>query len=155
QNGGSAEKTFRQQGFGMSKTKAAATPTQAIIHAIEEGYKGKYPTGFGDEHTTPIIAANAGKAIGRIRKDDSVVFFNFRQDRARELSEALTGIDRDGKPFTHFPVDDLKLDYVSLTEYHKNFKFPVAFPKIKLKKILSEVLSDAGIKQLRIAETEK
>ena len=133
------------------------TPTQAIIQAIEEGYKGKYPSGFGDEHCTPYVAKDKnGKPFGRIEQDDSVIFFNFRQDRAREISEALTGVDREGKPFSHFPIKkDLNLDFVSMTEYHKNFDFPIAFPKIKLSKILSQILSDAGIKQLRIAETEK
>jgi len=124
-------------------------PTQAILEAVEEGYKGKYPSGFGDEHTTPLIAADSdGKPIGRIEQNDSVIFFNFRQDRAREISEALTGVDRDEKPFSHFPN-------VSMTEYHKNFDFPIAFPKIKIPKILSQILSEADIKQLRIAETEK
>ncbi len=132
------------------------TPTEVIIKAVEEGYKGKYISGFGDEHTTPLVAKDAnGQALGRIQENDSVIFFNFRQDRAREITEALTGVDRDGNPFQHFPVQQSKLDYVSMTEYHKDFDFPVAFPKIKLTKLLSEVLSDAGIQQLRIAETEK
>ncbi len=130
--------------------------SEAIIRAIEKGYQGTYRSGFGDEHTTPLIAQDAtGKPLGRITENDSVIFFNFRQDRARELTEALIATDRDGKPFSHFPVRKLNLDYISMTEYHKDFDFPVAFPKIKLTKILSEILSEAGIPQLRIAETEK
>ena len=130
--------------------------SEAIIRAIEKGYQSTYASGFGDEHTTPLIAQEAiGKPLGRIKENDSVIFFNFRQDRARELTEALIATDRDGKPFSHFPVRRLNLDYISMTEYHKDFDFPVAFPKIKLTKILSEILSEAGIPQLRIAETEK
>lgn len=128
----------------------------AILHAVEQGYKGNYPSGFGDEHTTPLILQDAnGKPLGRFQENDSVIFFNFRQDRAREITEALIAEDREGKPFSYFPVQKLNLDYVSMTEYHKNFDFPVAFPKIKLSRILSEVLSEEGISQLRIAETEK
>jgi len=88
----------------------------------------------------------------RIRSGDVVVFFNFRADRARQLSEAFLTEGRFGKfktgrrPRVHF---------VTLTEYDENYDCDVIFPPERLPKVLGEVVSGAGMKQLRIAETEK
>ncbi len=87
----------------------------------------------------------------RINDDDVVFFFNFRADRARQLSEAFLypnfdGFDREVKPKVH---------YVTMTEYDAKYPSPVAFAPEELHKILGEVVSEAGLKQLRIAETEK
>jgi 2,3-bisphosphoglycerate-independent phosphoglycerate mutase len=87
----------------------------------------------------------------RVRDGDSVLFFNFRADRARQLSQAFLlkdfdGFDREVWPQVHF---------VSLTQYDVRFPSPFLFPQQELRSILAEVVSAAGKSQLRIAETEK
>ena len=81
-----------------------------------------------------------------------MIFFNFRADRAREITRALAI-----EGFGDFDVSDRPAlaRYVCLTEYDETFSLPVAFPQESLVNILAEVLSGAGLKQLRIAETEK
>ena len=109
----------------------------------------QYSLGKTDEFMPPLIFADADEQ--RVRDDDSVLFFNFRADRARQLSQAFLlkdfdGFDRDVSPQVHF---------VSLTQYDVRFASPFIFPQQELRKILAEVVSAAGKKQLRIAETEK
>jgi 2,3-bisphosphoglycerate-independent phosphoglycerate mutase len=87
----------------------------------------------------------------RVRDGDVVIFFNFRSDRARELSEAFLdpafqGFERGVTPKVHF---------VTLTQYDEKFPCPVIFPPTKLDKVLGEIVAAAGKTQLRIAETEK
>jgi 2,3-bisphosphoglycerate-independent phosphoglycerate mutase len=79
------------------------------------------------------------------------IFFNFRADRARQLSHALT--DRDFKEFAR--PDDLTIDLISMTLHDETLNSKIAFPPVKLDNVLGEVLSRAGKRQLRIAETEK
>ena len=103
----------------------------------------------GDEFLQPIIFSHRNEQ--RIRDGDVIVFFNFRADRARQLSEAFlrpdfNGFDREVTP---------RVDYVTLTEYDKTYGCPVVFPPQSLSNILGEIVSRAGLKQLRIAETEK
>ena len=88
----------------------------------------------------------------RIGKDDVVIFYNYRGDRARQITRALT---EDG--FNEFDVvPDLNLHYVCFTQYDINFKnVKLAFDPISLKNVIGEVVSDNGLHQLRIAETEK
>jgi 2,3-bisphosphoglycerate-independent phosphoglycerate mutase len=102
-----------------------------------------------DEFMPPLIFSYANEQ--RVRDGDSVLFFNFRADRARQLSQAFLlkdfdGFDREVWPQVHF---------VSLTQYDVRFPSPFIFPQQELSKILAEVVSAAGGKQLRIAETEK
>ena len=109
----------------------------------------QYSLGKTDEFMPPLIFADADEQ--RVRDDDSVLFFNFRADRARQLSQAFLlkdfdGFDREVWPQVHF---------VSLTQYDVRFASPFIFPQQELHKILVEVVSAAGKKQLRIAETEK
>ena len=109
----------------------------------------QYSLGKTDEFMPPLIFADADEQ--RVRDGDSVLFFNFRADRARQLSQAFLlkdfdGFDREVWPQVHF---------VSLTQYDVRFPSPFIFPQQVLHKILAEVVSAAGKKQLRIAETEK
>src|SRR5213594_2894381 len=109
----------------------------------------QYSLGETDEFMPPLIFADADEQ--RVRDDDSVLFFNFRADRARQLSQAFLlkdfdGFDREVWPQVHF---------VSLTQYDVRFSSPFLFPQQELRSILAEVLSAAGKSQLRIAETEK
>ena len=103
----------------------------------------------GDEFLPPVIFSHANEQ--RIRDGDVVLWFNFRADRARQLSEAFldpafAGFDREVMPRVH---------YVTLTQYDKNYHVPVIFGPQTLDQILGKVVSDAGKTQLRIAETEK
>ncbi|AFM02293.1 phosphoglycerate mutase [Desulfitobacterium dehalogenans ATCC 51507] len=118
------------------------------LAAIEQSYDIRVT----DEFVAPtVIVDSEGKAVGTLQDGDSFIFFNFRSDRAREISYALvneefTGFER-GKP--------LNLHYVCMTEYDDTLKVPVAFPAQNLDNTLGEVLAKHKKKQLRIAETEK
>jgi 2,3-bisphosphoglycerate-independent phosphoglycerate mutase len=87
-----------------------------------------------------------------VRKDDSVVFWNFRPDRARELSRAF--VFPDFNDFDRGP-EPPAVHFVTMTEYDETFPSPVAFPHTEIKHTLAEILSGAGLKQLHVAETEK
>jgi 2,3-bisphosphoglycerate-independent phosphoglycerate mutase len=117
------------------------TPAEAITK--------RYAAGETDEFLKPLIPCHRNET--RFRDGDVVLFFNFRADRARQLSLALIdphfkGFDREIAP---------KIHYVTLTEYDRTYGVPVIFPPQSLGNILGEVVSRAGLKQLRIAETEK
>jgi len=86
-----------------------------------------------------------------VKDQDVVIFFNFRPDRARELAWALTQDNFSGFQRTIFP----KIDLVCMTSYDDNLTLPVAFPPEILRETLGEVVSERGLRQLRIAETEK
>jgi 2,3-bisphosphoglycerate-independent phosphoglycerate mutase len=108
----------------------------------------RYESGETDEFIKPFLVNK--NAV--IKDNDSVIFFNFRADRARELSNALND-----KDFDKFSVKERpQIGYfATMTLYDETFDFPVAFPPEKLKNILGEIISKKGLNQLRIAETEK
>ncbi len=114
--------------------------------------KNSYRNGINDEFVIPGVVDTENNGNGRIGDGDSVIFFNFRPDRARQLTRVF--ID---KEFKNFDRGDNPPDvfFTSMTLYDKNFDIPVAFPPQKIVNTLGEVLSDNGIRQLRIAETEK
>ena len=119
-------------------------PRASAIEAIERSYAA----GVHDEFVVPaVVAGNA-----TLNDGDGFIFFNFRSDRAREITRAIAldgfeGFERRCRP---------KLaGYVCLTEYDATFGLPIAFAATGLTNILGAVLADAGLKQLRIAETEK
>lgn len=114
-----------------------------------EGVKASYERGDNDEFVLPTVV---GGEESRIHDNDSVIFINYRPDRAREVSKALNFADFDG--FERKKV--LKnLCYVTMTSYNEDFTFPVAFPKEHLVNILGDVLEANGVHQFRTAETEK
>lgn len=122
--------------------------TDDAIGAIKKSYGQKVT----DEFMLPTVVTGASSPHGgRIKKGDVGIFFNFRADRARELSHALT--DPDFEEFSR--PDHLTIDLISMTLHDKKLRSEVAFPPVKLKNILGEVLSKNGKRQLRIAETEK
>lgn len=121
---------------------------QDPVKAIEETY-AQHVT---DEFVKPIIFTPKTKKTNRIQDGDVVIFFNFRPDRAREITQALTNSQFDGFPRNTFPKLGL---YVCLTEYDKTFKLPVAFPPIRPANTLAEILSRHHISQFHTAETEK
>ncbi len=99
-----------------------------------------------------VVVDKNGQPIARIEEKDSVVYFNFREDRARELTKAFTlpGFDKFDRP------KFLDINFVTLTEYERDLPVTgIAFPSEKVENSLGETLSNAGKKQLRIAETEK
>lgn len=117
-------------------------PEQLLVTSYQEG--------FTDEFVVPtnIVDADGNKRL--IKANDSVIFFNFREDRARELTEAFTD-----PSFQHFERPILPLIFVTLVEYQQGQHSLIAFPPATAKNTLGEVLSQKGKKQLRIAETEK
>jgi 2,3-bisphosphoglycerate-independent phosphoglycerate mutase len=108
-----------------------------------------YRQGKTDEFMPPLIFAHPNEQ--RVRNGDVVLFFNFRADRARQLSQAFLFKDFDGFDREVWP----QVKFASLTEYDVRFSSPFIFPPADLKNILGEVVSRAGKSQLRIAETEK
>ncbi|MEW6327098.1 MAG: 2,3-bisphosphoglycerate-independent phosphoglycerate mutase [Thermodesulfobacteriota bacterium] len=128
--------------------RGEGTMAQDPVEAVSEAY-GRGET---DEFIRPILMADAGNVLPRISDGDGVIFFNFRADRAREITRAFTQ-----EAFSAFDVQARpKLaGYVTMTEYDAHFQLPVAFPPQHLFHILGEEISRHGLKQLRIAETEK
>lgn len=116
------------------------------VAAVEASYQ----EGKTDEFVEPTIIGNSG--YGGIKPADGVIFFNFRPDRARQLTRAFTDADFDGFERKNgcFP-----LHFASMTQYDETFNVPVAFPPKQIVNTLGEVVSQAGYTQLRIAETEK
>ena len=121
--------------------------TENPLEAIKESYaKEVY-----DEQFVPTVVTDGGKPVTTVKKGDAFIYFNFRADRARQLTKALVmptfeGFDRDY-------IDDLLV--VTMMEYEKGLPVEVAFPPEVITKGLSEVISNTGLKQLHIAETEK
>lgn len=112
-----------------------------------------YGRGENDEFIKPIVIVDDGEQPQAMIGDgDSVIFFNFRADRARQLTHAFTDND-----FDHFAAGKRPLlaDFATCTQYEKDFDLPVLFPPHSLNRILGEEVSAHGLRQLRIAETEK
>jgi len=109
-----------------------------------------YARGETDEFIQPTVVTS--DPASRIGAADGVIFFNFRPDRARELSAALTQAD-----FTSFERGGTPppVDFAGMTEYDSQLGLAVAFPKEEPRHVLAEVISEAGLTQLHIAETEK
>lgn len=128
-------------------TEGVGETTEDFLVAMEQSYARNVT----DEFLEPIVIEKKGKPISLIQDGDAVVFFNFREDRARELTKAFVLPNFDGF------VRPKKLDlyFVTLMEYEKGLPVHIAFPPIEIHNSLGEVLSKAGLYQLRIAETEK
>src|SRR3989344_8018487 len=110
-----------------------------------------YTKDITDEYIEPANVVENGKPLGLIADKDSVIFFNFREDRARELTKAfaLPGFEKFSRP------KQLDLTFVTLTEYEKDLPVSIAFPPEAVTHSLGELLSKKNKKQFRIAETEK
>ena len=110
-----------------------------------------YEAGTTDEFIEPVVIVRDGRPVGSISPGDSVICFNFRADRVREILRALVlpGFDR-------FPVPGpIPLTTACMTEYDETFGLPVAFPPQMMQDILAQAIAAAGLRNLRIAETEK
>ena len=120
----------------------------SAVQAIEASYQKE----VFDEFIEPTVICNNNEPVATISKNDSVIFFNFRPDRARQLTRTL--VDHDFKEFK--TEKDLNLYYVCMTPYDETMpNVDIAFKKQDLKNTFGEYISKFGLKQLRIAETEK
>lgn len=119
---------------------------------LAEAMGANYAAGTTDEFIEPIVLPENGDlAGGRIKADDVIIFFNFRTDRGRQLTQALSQMAFPGQN-----MEPLSLYYVTLTNYDESFKgVKVVYDKENIQETLGEVLAAAGKKQIRIAETEK
>ena len=137
------EKAWQAMVAGQGVT--ASDPLQAVQDAY-----GRAET---DEFIKPtVLIDDKGIPVGTIEDGDAVIFFNFRADRVRELCHAFgdsnfSGFDAGNRPEL--------LELVTMTEYEADFTFPIVFPPLTLTHILGEEVSNGGLHQLRIAETEK
>lgn len=124
------------------------TPAVNIIDGMQESYNA----GVTDEFMKPIVIIDAkGEAIGKVKEGDVIVFFNFRNDRTKELTIALTQKDMPENGMKTIP-----LYYCTMTPYDATFKgLHIIYDKDNAKDTIGEVLAAAGKRQLRIAETEK
>jgi 2,3-bisphosphoglycerate-independent phosphoglycerate mutase len=122
---------------------------EIVADAPDDAVRQRYQQGETDEFLKPLIFSHPNQQ--RIRDNDVVFFFNFRADRARQLSRAFLFVDFDGFDRRVQP----KVLFVTMTLYDKTFNCPVAFQPQTLENILGKIVSEAGQKQLRIAETEK
>lgn len=136
-------KAYRALVFGEAE-QVAESAEQAMIDA--------YSRGENDEFVVPTRIMNPSRgAIDPIQTGDEILFFNFRPDRARQLSHALVD-----DTFDFFPrKEDLSVRLTTLTRYETNLNADVAFPPKEITGTLGEIVSNAGMTQLRIAETEK
>jgi 2,3-bisphosphoglycerate-independent phosphoglycerate mutase len=129
-------------------TKGQGKPTQDILQSIQNSYDD----GVTDEFIKPIVCVDdKGNPIATIKEGDAVICFNFRTDRCREITTVLTQEDK-----SEFEMNTLDLHYTTMTMYDKNFKnVNVIFEKDNLNNTLGQVIAENGLKQIRIAETEK
>lgn len=112
-----------------------------------------YAAGQGDEFIPPIVHVDSqGVPVATLGDGDAVIFFNFRADRARQLTYALTQED-----FSKFPreMTPRLSAFTCMSEYDQKLTLPVAFPRVRLTNTFGEILAQHGLKQLRLAETEK
>ncbi len=117
-----------------------------------QGLEEAYARGETDEFVQPTAIVAPGHTVAHLEDGDVVVFMNFRADRAREITQAINDAAFSG--FERGAVRKLA-GYVTLTEYHQDFNYPVAFAPASTNHTLGQVLSERGLKQLRLAETEK
>jgi 2,3-bisphosphoglycerate-independent phosphoglycerate mutase len=123
------------------------TPSTHVLESIENSYL----EGVTDEFIKPIVLTENNKPIATISENDVIIFFNFRTDRGRQLTEVLTQTDH-----PEFEMNTIPLHFVTMTNYDDSFKgINVIFNKENVKQTLGELLEKNGKTQIRIAETEK
>ena len=128
--------------------KGIGTPAVNVVDAIEASYN----EGVTDEFIKPVVAVDGnGKPLATIQPGDVVVFFNYRNDRARELTVVLTQQD-----MPEHDMHTIPLHYCTMTPYDSSFKnMHILYDKDNVSNTLGEVMEKNGLSQLRIAETEK
>ena len=137
------EKAYRLYAQGKGRT------VRDPIAAVTDSYLREE----SDEFVRPIVVTDGNHApLTMVSEGDGVIFFNFRADRAREITRAFTVPDFDG---FHREVVPNLCGYVCMTRYDEKLTLPVAYPPVLLTGLLGEIISLKGLRQLRIAETEK
>lgn len=138
----------------VAEAYAALTSGQGeVVGDLAQALRSAYAAGETDEFIKPRLAAGRdGKPLALVQDGDAVFFFNFRADRAREITKAF--IEPDFAAFPRAKTPKLAC-YATMTEYESSFGVPVAFGPVAITGTLGQVYSDAGLKQLRLAETEK
>src|SRR5436305_14688427 len=122
----------------------ATDPVQAARRSYERGVTDEFVE-------LVVITREDGSPVATIKDGDSCIFYNFRADRARQITRALAVAG-----FDEFPVADRpKIDFVCFTLYDKTFELPIDFPQLQHKNILAEVFASLGVRNYRLAETEK
>lgn len=136
------EKAYRAAAEGKSDATC-----DDPVKVIQDSYDKK----VYDEEFVPVAITAKGQPVATVRENDAVIFFNFRADRAREITKAfvLPGFEKFQRAYIN------NLFYVCMTEYEKDLPVKIAFPPIIVKNSLAEIVADAGLKQFHIAETEK
>ncbi|MFY0591564.1 2,3-bisphosphoglycerate-independent phosphoglycerate mutase [Roseivirga sp.] len=123
------------------------TVSMDLLSSIQDSYD----SGVTDEFIKPIVHTSEGEPVGKMEEGDVVICFNFRTDRGRQITQALTQSD-----FPDFGMEKRSFHYVTMTNYDDSFQgVKVIFNKDNLNNTLGEVLTHANKKQIRIAETEK
>jgi 2,3-bisphosphoglycerate-independent phosphoglycerate mutase len=130
----------------MTRGVADVTATSAT-----QAMQDSYARSIFDEEFVPTVITKNGKPVATIQDHDACIFFNFRPDRGRELTKAfvLPSFDK----FARTPIADLW--FTTFTEYEKDLPVQIAYPPQIIDTCLARVISDAGLRQLHIAETEK
>ena len=114
--------------------------------------KISYERGVSDEFVEPVVITNEkDEPTATISEGDSVIFYNFRADRARQITNALAVPGFGGFSTPHRP----KIDFVCFTLYDKTFPLPIAFPQLQHTNILADVFANLGVRNFRLSETEK
>ena len=120
----------------------AESAEEAILNAYVRGDKTDY-------YVQPTVVVENEKLVATVQKNDSVIFYNFRSDRTRQLTSLLTGKK------CPFKIDKPRMHFVCFSDYDPEFKLPIAFPQIAVTHNIGYCISHADVRQLRIAETEK
>lgn len=136
-----------QSAFDLITLGKASYQATDAINALELAYT----RGENDEFVKATLIQQSAESPITLQDDDTVIFMNFRADRARQLTQAL--IDKNFTGFVRAKTP--RVNVITLTEYDATFQLPVAFPPQTLTHILGEHVSQLGLRQLRIAETEK
>ncbi len=130
-----------------------------LVHAEGErtidpvaAVKLSYERGLTDEFAEPIVVTReTNEPVATIADNDSVIFFNYRSDRARQITNALAV-----PGFAEFPTPQRPtIDYACFTQYDKTFPLPIAFSQLQHQNILADVFAGVGVRNYRLAETEK
>ncbi len=132
------------QGEGATSANAGETPPGDWFEKAAEYVESQYKAGITDEYITPT----AVDSTGAVKDGDSVIFFDFREDSMRQITEMFLNDPRQ-------KTEDRKLNIVTFTNYNDKYDLPVAFPPEDVKNPLGKVISDSGRTQLRIAESNK
>lgn len=136
------EKAYRALTLGEGRTARSAEEALEIAYSQDETDEFVRPT---------VIVGEKGDPVARIEEGHSVIFFNFRADRARQISHAFCDESFEGFPRGKRP----DVEFVAMLRYEEDLRMKYAFPPLILKNTCGEVISKAGKRQLRVAETEK